>query len=73
MNLFSDDLYYLDILVTKPKEKIAALNVKLKQLLHETKLQLQSEQNTNVSGKHAISTKEVVVKLPKLVITKLDG
>jgi hypothetical protein len=42
--------------------------------LHETKLQLQSEQNTKVSDKQTIGAgKEVAVKLPKLVITKFDG
>ena len=42
--------------------------------LHETKLQLQSEQNTKVSDKQTIGAgKEVAVKLPNLVITKFDG
>ena len=42
--------------------------------LHETKLQLQSEQDTKVSGKQTNGAgKEVAVKLPKLVITKFDG
>ncbi|CAB3994102.1 Hypothetical predicted protein [Paramuricea clavata] len=57
------------------KESIAREEqFKFEMKLHETKLQLQSEQNTKVLGKQTIGAeKEVAVKLPKLVITKFDG
>jgi hypothetical protein len=57
------------------KESIAREEqLKFEIKLHETKLQLQSEQSTKMSVKQPTEgEKEVAVKLPKLVISKFDG
>ena len=78
LSMAGDDIKRLEKWQDEYKQKKESIareeQFKFEIKLHETKLQLQSEQNTNVSDKQTIGArKEVALKLPKLVITKFDG